>query len=388
MEQFFSSATRNFDWYYHQPLKSRPARNPGRKPAPLRLIYVKPNLKDGLIECTMHHLDERSRYTAVSYAWGNPNDRTHILINGRLFEVRRNLWQFLNHVRGVKPSRMYWIDALSINQKDVTEKSHQVQMMGRIYRQADEVLAWLSSGNDQISHFMMKVKGYGAMSVTQMLAESAEDGAFWDGFRQIKDSVYWTRAWTAQEFLLPRNGRLAAGNHSVSKDDVASFLRHLQVCRETGQQKLLTIKQALCTQLSPAFKTMWNLGPSSGYEGDKWWQLAKDRYCFDIRDRVYSILSLKYAYDIRKHYSINPFEVFYGLRVDYTITPVELLLECLWLGRRLEFGENQETGIDIKTAREIANMLEINAANFFMVAQKERRLPRVKVPQDARTANL
>lgn len=38
-----------------------------------------------------------------------------------------------------------WIDALCINQQDVLERGHQVDMMGVIYRGAQRVIAWLGT---------------------------------------------------------------------------------------------------------------------------------------------------------------------------------------------------------------------------------------------------
>jgi hypothetical protein len=34
----------------------------------LRLVYVRPKLRDGLIECNMHHLDTRARYASQLYS--------------------------------------------------------------------------------------------------------------------------------------------------------------------------------------------------------------------------------------------------------------------------------------------------------------------------------
>lgn len=40
-------------------------------------------------------------------------------------------------------SRVLWIDALCINQKDVTERGHQVGIMHEIYRNTQKNLIWL-----------------------------------------------------------------------------------------------------------------------------------------------------------------------------------------------------------------------------------------------------
>lgn len=40
-------------------------------------------------------------------------------------------------------SRFYWIDAICINQQNIPERNVHVVEMGRIYKQADMVIAWL-----------------------------------------------------------------------------------------------------------------------------------------------------------------------------------------------------------------------------------------------------
>ena len=39
--------------------------------------------------------------------------------------------------------KYFWIDAICIQQSDVSERNHQVRMMGLIYKRAAFVLAWL-----------------------------------------------------------------------------------------------------------------------------------------------------------------------------------------------------------------------------------------------------
>jgi hypothetical protein len=45
-------------------------------------------------------------------------------------------------------SRLFWIDQICINQEDETEKGHQVQFMGEIFRRAYNVFAWLGMEDD------------------------------------------------------------------------------------------------------------------------------------------------------------------------------------------------------------------------------------------------
>jgi hypothetical protein len=57
-----------------------------------------------------------------------------------------NLWDALHRIRHPTRSRRVWFDAICINQDNVRERSHQVSLIGFIYRRATKVLACV--GND------------------------------------------------------------------------------------------------------------------------------------------------------------------------------------------------------------------------------------------------
>jgi hypothetical protein len=61
-----------------------------------------------------------------------------------LVPVPQNLLWALRVLRS-DAERVLWVDALCINQKNESEKSHQVKMMGDIYSGAQQVLTWLGT---------------------------------------------------------------------------------------------------------------------------------------------------------------------------------------------------------------------------------------------------
>jgi len=71
-------------------------------------------------------------YRAVSYEWGDPCYTDGILVDGKLFTVRANLWNFLAQARRERFFGTLWIDAICINQTDIEERSSQVAIMGLI----------------------------------------------------------------------------------------------------------------------------------------------------------------------------------------------------------------------------------------------------------------
>ncbi|GJC90085.1 heterokaryon incompatibility protein 6, OR allele [Colletotrichum liriopes] len=74
---------------------------------------------------------------ALSYTWGSPELTKDILLNGKRLPVTDNLYQALLHLRQRDRDRILWIDAVCIDQGNLSERGHQVQQMGDIYHKAD-----------------------------------------------------------------------------------------------------------------------------------------------------------------------------------------------------------------------------------------------------------
>ncbi len=72
-------------------------------------------------------------YTALSYTWGPVSQSQDILLDGHVFVVRQNLWDFLHIARQNYPGIAFWIDAVCINQDDIQERNQQVSLMSTIY---------------------------------------------------------------------------------------------------------------------------------------------------------------------------------------------------------------------------------------------------------------
>ncbi|OCL15030.1 HET-domain-containing protein, partial [Glonium stellatum] len=112
----------------------------------IRLISVTPGEWSDEINCefTVASLDDRPEYYALSYTWGDPTITRPIIINGVRKQATVSLESALRRLRETaEPSIMIWIDALCINQEDSVERSHQVGMMGDIYRFTREALIWI-----------------------------------------------------------------------------------------------------------------------------------------------------------------------------------------------------------------------------------------------------
>ena len=76
--------------------------------------------------------------------------------------VTKNLHSFLIYI-GTKKPKLFWIDAICINQDDVQERGSQVRLMKQIYQQAKKVTVWLyqpsSTTSAKISSWNVVKKG-------------------------------------------------------------------------------------------------------------------------------------------------------------------------------------------------------------------------------------
>ena len=87
------------------------------------------------IQCKLRivSLNEDLQYVALSYCWGDQNDRDSISVNGQKITVTRSLATALKYMRRNDEEVILWNDATCINQNDEIEKGSQIMLMGQIY---------------------------------------------------------------------------------------------------------------------------------------------------------------------------------------------------------------------------------------------------------------
>lgn len=116
----------------------------------IRLLRLLPSTgKTDPIQCEIFDtiLDEATAlpYEALSYVWGNTQDGRVIEVGQSTLRIGRNLFEALQALRASSPtaSRTIWVDAICINQADVTERAQQVRIMWKIYSGATRTTVWL-----------------------------------------------------------------------------------------------------------------------------------------------------------------------------------------------------------------------------------------------------
>lgn len=136
------------DTYVYQPLDNLQTE--------IRLLRLKPGHTEEEIECSLFHASLRGqevpRYETVSYCWGDTTLRSTINLDGISTNVPASSAQALCALRLLDTPRILWIDALCINQSDVSEKNQQVALMCDIYRNTVRNLVYLGDSTGSTEH--------------------------------------------------------------------------------------------------------------------------------------------------------------------------------------------------------------------------------------------
>jgi hypothetical protein len=79
-----------------------------------RVLELLPGQEEDPISCLLHIVEWSNplEYEAISYAWGDANDRKSVTCQGTELEVTRNLHNGLKHFRLQDRSRILWADAI------------------------------------------------------------------------------------------------------------------------------------------------------------------------------------------------------------------------------------------------------------------------------------
>jgi hypothetical protein len=176
----------------------------------IRLLNIHRGLSSGgHVRCELIDADVGYGYTCLSYVWGQPDKGYPVVINDRIALVRKNLWHFLQHARKKKLGWL-WIDAMCIDQKNLAERTHQVQQMGEVYSQA-RVISWLGTSPEIVD-----------------LLHGISNKSSMDGYQTAMEAFYaheyWTRAWVTQEVASASKLILMAGGEELA---IGSFPAHI-----------------------------------------------------------------------------------------------------------------------------------------------------------------
>ncbi|KAF5647480.1 hypothetical protein F52700_1340 [Fusarium sp. NRRL 52700] len=286
----------------------------------IRVLEVEAGVRGSPIQCKFHVTpvdNPEIPYEALSYAWGTntASSQQTVYVRGKKLDVTEGLYGALQRLRLDQQSRYLWIDALCINQANNKEKTQQVSMMCRIYKQCTQCLIWLGPLRDiayrdgqAATDFLSWIGGSQERPVW-MDDNSAVDGAA-IAFKAFINASWWGRIWTVQEAILPHQATVFWGPFEIPWDLMRNaansffdgsarripraFWKNLSVV------DLQSVMRGLAFTLrEPLFEILW-----------RW----RYRHATDPRDKVYGLLGFRddvsFPETLRCNYSLDVREVY------------------------------------------------------------------------------
>ncbi|KAG5771608.1 hypothetical protein H9Q72_001914 [Fusarium xylarioides] len=206
----------------------------------IRLLILEPGTREEALECQLVNaeLSWRTRFEALSYAWGSDTTEFQLSCSGHTVGVKANLYDALLDLRHPRQKRILWIDALCINQSDNNEKSKQIMLMHEIYSQAQEVLIYLGRSDPSVQgaiesmrwldwkftrlylkQFLLSsnvgMASFWVDSWTKMKSITQQDFN-WDPIVNLLNRPWFQRTWVIQEAVIPKHAQVICGDQTIS----------------------------------------------------------------------------------------------------------------------------------------------------------------------------
>jgi hypothetical protein len=148
----------------------------------IRLLRLKPaktksaDIHCELFEYALHDSSAVHLYEALSYVWGRSEKKLRVFMHGCSFDVTDNLYAALLELRNHTMERTMWVDAMCIDQDNQKEKECQIQIMARIYNQANIVIVWLGEAAESSDQVLEQILAAGRDTSTQLSSNNTIQG--------------------------------------------------------------------------------------------------------------------------------------------------------------------------------------------------------------------
>ncbi|KAF1938832.1 HET-domain-containing protein [Clathrospora elynae] len=311
----------------------------------IRLLTLLPGefSDDIYLSITHEELEDENRtpYDCLSYIWGDAAQAHQKLyisqklaVDGaevdvlQFLYVRNNLLAALKYLRLPDTPRVIWIDAICIDQQNLTEKGTEVARMGQIYNKAAQVIIWLGPEDEYTSMALDTIErlsagveltwdhrgcvvkpGSEAEAVQKHMEKSKFTPENWTSFSRLIQRPWFRRLWIRQEVLLASKILMRCGYAEVAWEKLEKaivFVEHRVSRAYVGVDDIL-----FCRSLFP-------------YVGSDilTYTLHRSSLCgyFDSRDLIYANLSTSSAMkalQIKPDYSLTAAETFKDMSCKY-----------------------------------------------------------------------
>jgi hypothetical protein len=319
--------------------------------------HIPPWIKRNTRSELWNHKIESHAFTALSYVWGPAEPRRVVWVSDPdkhgWMAIHPNLYDFFQTVRRdakAAPFTWFWIDQVSINQRDDLEKGHQVRLMSELYTRATNVEVWLTpvtpKGGREAIEWVSEI---GSLSLGERadfqfrrgLSEKEKEKAYFqkrrqhqkpimDGFvthyKALLDIIqlpYWSRLWVVQEMILGYGVKIRIGDTIAPWQPLRAGLRRFMCKMDVFKlprgsapyiQALADVGTIDRLQALP----IWSFIEDTSASFNHWADVAilvNGKGCTDVRDKAFGMLGL-----LQTPLRLEP---------SYTVKPQEILLTIL-----------------------------------------------------------
>lgn len=299
-----------------QPVLTRSQRL-GRSEFRLLKFETGPNL---CCRTSRESLNAAPAYIALSYSWGYVDVSHSIEVDGRDFLVSAAVHNALQSLRKQPVFEAcdgnVWIDAVSINQQDIEEKTAQVQMMSAIYSKAAVVIVWLgdmTTSNRRGLEVIKRVNHHFGIrelyddnmnnrvdrpAIADTFKVAKQVGVPYIGHQAWEDVVtifqkgWFGRVWVIQELLYAESFMFLCGD-TLIEDDIWHFAASLNgspfLTQAVGEARGTGGGFLLATSLA-AWREEWNKGLRNNMLSCLLKTLTAQ--ATDPRDKLFAMVSL------------------------------------------------------------------------------------------------
>lgn len=289
--------------------------------------------------------ESRVDYDAISYRWESQANTELVFSNLQTYiltDIHRKMIQDLRYTDGI---RRIWIDAICINQRNIAERSQQIQLMGTIYSKARHVCIWLNyelDRNSRVYHQFLTLEH--EHDCFALLQEGVD---FWDPICKIFENDYFRRVWVQQEISSAAQLSLQCRKTVLPLACLIPFLNAWKELRSMRDVDKISLPHESSFRRIPPSKFYSKLSGQRTTLGNKPLDLlevlckSRELACTDQRDIVYGLMFLSHGWQE------------FDLIADYTLPVSEVyrqaMIACFTVYGTLAFLEHANLSYDCHT---------------------------------------
>jgi len=336
-------------------------------PFEIRLLWFEPFERfESPISMSMTKslLSASPEYSALSYTWDRPSEdfpeswddpscTKSILINGKAFPVRMNLYSALFRLREKwSCETAWWIDAICIDQQNDAERNSIVAQMAKIYSSCAATVGWLGEedahGPTAFLHISAMAESWQERS-DALKKDFTPQGVYdaeccnllenelsetmqrrWKIVANLGRRSWWIRSWILQETCLARSLRVTCGSRDLPWDAFDAAIRVIiqhTVSKSNEEFSHLVSEKSkdLLTFVLHSYKNFRGLNFMVNYyhensKTEEWPEIleamhhSRETQCKDPRDKLYSVLGVSNnMLGVKVNYSLPAGEIYCNL---------------------------------------------------------------------------